>query len=329
MTPGIEKGVAIAVNQSSILNRADTFEKMSKIGPKVCITTANSPGFIGFHALLQVGAHPLGGRFGAAQIVAAESLEKVMESPTNLNLNPLRMWQYTVWDDIDSHEKMHHDNFARIFELCTNCTGFVVEGPDEPVFTVVDADLPPLLGMTDVPSALGAAFAAQQPVPKVRLAHQRMVVIGEHKVIAAKEQQFLEGAIATMKVLKEHAPGMIGWMIMKKQGESGIGPMQFAPPYFWEGLETLGAHPPSKPVTNYGEWGKDYHGVATPHTGDPEYYVHMEWESPSTLSFGLALTAVNPKIRKIHDEGVLVTLAKMPPYYRVFVPMMEDMVFFH
>jgi len=156
-----------------------------------------------------------------------------------------------------------------------------------------------------------------------------MVVIGEHKVIEKQEKHFLEGAIETLKVLKEHAPGMIGWMIMKRQGESGIGPMQFSPPHFWEAIETLGANPPSKALTNYGVWGKDYHDVATPHTGDPEYFVHMEWESPTALTFGLALTAVNPKIRKIHDEGVLVTLAKMPPHYRVFVPFMEDMVFFH
>jgi sulfur oxygenase/reductase len=323
------KGVAIAVNQAKVINEAETFEKMSVIGPKVCMTTANHPGFLGFHALLQVGAHPLGGRYGGARIVNAESLEKVMESPTNINLNPLNLWQYTMWNDMDDHEQMHHENFSRIFELCGSCLSFVLEGPDEPMFTVVDADMPPLIGMTDVPNVLGAAFAAQQEVPKVRLDHRRVVAIGEHKVRADREEQFLEGALATLKLLKDNAPGMIGWMVMKKHGESGIGPMQFTPPYLWEGIQTLGANPPSKPITNYGEWGKDYRSFATPHTGDPEYFVHMEWETPTALSFGLALTAVNPKVRKIHDEGVLTTLAKLPPYYRVMLPLMEDMVFFH
>lgn len=60
-----------------------------------------------------------------------------------------------------------------------------------------------------------------------------------------------------------------------------------------------------------------------------EYLVHTEWESPETLTFGLAATAVNSKLRKIHDDGVLSHLWRVPPCYRVFVPIMEDLVFFH
>jgi hypothetical protein len=63
--------------------------------------------------------------------------------------------------------------------------------------------------------------------------------------------------------------------------------------------------------------------------GPKEYLVHMEWESPDTLTFGLVLTGVNPELRKVHDAGVLAHLARLPPYYRVFAPAMEDMVFFH
>ena len=329
MLKGMKKGVAVAINQSAIVNRPESFANMRKVGPKVCITTANSPDFIGFHALLQVGAHSLGGRFGAAEIINAESIEKVMESPTNLNLNPLHMWQYTVWKTPDAHEKMHYDNFERIFELCGHCLDMVVEGPDEPVLEVVEADMPALIGLTDVPAVLGGAFAAQQPVPKIRLPHQRMIVVADHSVIQGREEQCLAGILETLNLLKEQAPGMIGWMVMKKLGVSGIGALQFAPRELWEAVETLGANPPSRPMTNFGLWGEDYHDVAVPHQGYTEYLVHMEWESPQALSFGVALAAVNPRIRKIHDEGVLAHLAKVPPYYRVFVPMMEDMVFFH
>jgi sulfur oxygenase/reductase len=329
MIQGIKKGAALAINKSAVVNDPSTFEKMSKIGPKVCLTTANEPGFLGFHAFLQTGTHPLGGRYGAAQVVTADSLEAVMESPTNLRLNPLNLWQYTVWEDAESHERMHYEQFDRIFELCGGCLDMVVDGPCEPVYSIVEADMPRLVGLTDVPQVMGAAFAQQKPVPKVRLAMKRLVALGEHYVLEGKEQDFLEGTIRTLEMLKESAPGMIGWMILEKQGEAALSTFQLAPPAFWESLQTLGANPPKSRQTNYGEFGKDYTEPPIPIGGPKEYLVHMEWESPDTLTFGLALTGVNPELRKVHDAGVLAHLARLPPYYRVFAPAMEDMVFFH
>ena len=329
MIQGIRKGAALAINKSAVINDPSSFEKMSKIGPKVCLTTANEPGFLGFHAFLQTGTHPLAGRYGAAQVVTADSLEAVMESPTNLRLNPLNLWQYTIWEDAEAHERMHYEQFDRIFELCGGCLDMVVDGPSEPVYTIVEADMPRLVGLTDVPQVMGAAFAQQKPVPKVRLAMKRLVALGEHFVLEGKEEAFLEGAIRTLEMLKESAPGMIGWMILEKQGESALSTFQLSPPAFWESMQTLGANPPKSRRTNYGEFGKDYTGPPIPSSGPKEYLVHMEWESPDTLTFGLALTGVNPVLRKIHDEGVLAHLARLPPYYRVFAPMMEDMVFFH
>ncbi len=329
MIQGIKKGAALAINKSAVVNDPSSFEKMSKIGPKVCLTTANEPGFLGFHAFLQTGTHPLAGRYGAAQVVTADSLEAVMESPTNLRLNPLNLWQYTVWDNAEAHERMHYEQFDRIFELCGGCLDMVVDGPSEPVYTIVEADMPRLVGLTDVPQLMGAAFAQQKPVPKVRLAMKRLVALGEHFVLEGKEEAFLEGTLRTLEKLKESAPGMIGWMILEKQGESALSTFQLSPPAFWESMQTLGANPPKSRQTNYGEFGKDYTGPPIPSSGPKEYLVHMEWESPDTLTFGLALTGVNPALRKIHDEGVLAHLARLPPYYRVFAPMMEDMVFFH
>ncbi len=329
MIQGIRKGAALAINKSAVINDPSSFEKMSKIGPKVCLTTANEPGFLGFHAFLQTGTHPLAGRYGAAQVVTADSLEAVMESPTNLRLNPLNLWQYTIWEDAEAHERMHYEQFDRIFELCGGCLDMVVDGPSEPVYTIVEADMPRLVGLTDVPQVMGAAFAQQKPVPKVRLAMKRLVALGEHFVLEGKEEAFLEGAIRTLEMLKESAPGMIGWMILEKQGESALSTFQLSPPAFWESMQTLGANPPKSRRTNYGEFGKDYTGPPIPSSGPKEYLVHMEWESPDALTFGLALTGVNPELRKIHDDGVLAHLARLPPYYRIFAPAMEDMVFFH
>lgn len=329
MPRGMKNGVAIAINQTSIVNRPESFQQMQKVGPRVCITTANSPDFLGFYALLEVGSHPVGGRFGGARVVAAESLQAIMENPGNIQINPMKLWQYTVWNSPDAHEKMHADNFERIFELCSECLEMVVEGPQEPVFEVVASDMPSVSAMVDVPAQMGAAFAQQEPVPKARLQLQRLIAIGEHKLKKGTEAEFEKGAVATMNALKRDAPGMIGWMIMKKLGDAALGPMQFAPKELWQSLETLGAHAPDEARTVVGKYGEDYNGVAIPHEGYPEYYVHMEWQDDTSLMFGLSLPAVNPEIRKLHDEGVMEHLVSSPPYYRVFAPMMEDMVAFH
>jgi Sulphur oxygenase reductase. len=327
---GLEKGRTVAINQAAIANAASSFELMQKIGPKMCMITANDPGFIGFHAMIQIGAHSLGGRFGAAQLIAADSLEKVMESPTNLRLNPLNLWQYTMWDSPEAHERMHVENFDVIFEHCHTCLDMVMDGPWEPVYEVVAADMPDMVGMTGVPRALGGAFAQQKPVPPVRLPMKRLVAIGEHQVMGGHEEAFVKGAVATLEAMREHAAGMIGWVLLKKQGESAISTLQFRPRDFWAAVQSGGANPPKSRVTNYGEWGKDFKGPAIPASQAPsEYLVHMEWESPETLAFGIAGTAVNPKLRKLHDEGVMQHLWRVPPYYRVFAPLMEDMVFFH
>jgi sulfur oxygenase/reductase len=329
MVRGIKKGAALAINQAAIVNAPSSFEKMARVGPKVCLTTANEPGFLGFHAFLQTGVHPLGGRFGAAELVAADSMEAVMESPLNLKLNPLNLWQYTVWEDAEAHERMHYEQFDRIFELCAGCLDMVVDGPWEPVYRILEEDMPPLVGMTDVPRVMGDAMAQQQRAPKVRLAMRRLVALGEHSVLDGKEDAFVEGAVRTLGMLKESAPGMIGWMILEKLGESALSTFQLSPPAFWESLQTLGANPPKSRRTNFGEFGKGYTGPPIPTSGPKQYLVHMEWESPDTLLFGLSLTGVNPELRKVHDEGVMANLARLPPYYRIFAPAMEDMIFFH
>jgi len=329
MLPGMKKGLTIAINQAAIRNHPDTFPKLFSIAPKVCITTANEPEFLGFHAFIQTGAHSMGGRFGAAQPICAESVEAIQQSPTNIQLNPLNLWQYTVWETPEAHERMDYENNDRIFEFCAGCLTEVVDGPWEPVYKVAEVDMPPLVGMSDVPAVMGQAMANQEPIPKVRLAFKRFTVLAEHRVREGHEEAFMEGLVETLNMMKASAPGMLGWMILEKIGESALSTLQLTPQYYWEAMETLGANPPSGRVTNYGEFGRDYTLPPIPTSGPREYIVHTEWESPETLQFGIALPAVNPKMRKVHDEGVMQHLAQVPPYYRVFAPVMEDMVFFH
>lgn len=296
----------IAINQAKIANRPESFETMMKVGPKVCITTASHPGFLGFEQLLQTGIHPMAGRFGGGAMDMRDTL------------NPMGMYQYTVWKDVHAHEEMHHDNFDTIYELCGSCLDMVVEGPWEPYYEVVGSDLPNLVSMTDVPSALGRSFAAQQPVPKVALASQRSVVVGDHWVMHGHEPDFEAGARATLEWMKQNVPGMVGWMILKQIGVSAIGSFQLDP----EGMlkATLGANPPAY-NTNYGDQVHDTPPI--PPQTPLQYLVHMEWESPEHAHMGLGHAMVDYELRQIHNEGVLRHLDR-GPYYMVFAPMMEQ-----
>lgn len=296
----------IAINQSKIVNSPESFETMMKVGPKVCVTTASHPGFLGFEQLIQTGIHPMAGRFGGGAMDMRESL------------NPMGMYQYTVWKDVHSHEEMHHDNFDEIYELCGHCLDMVVEGPWEPFYEVVRSDLPQLASMTDVPAVLGGAFAKQEPVPKVALPAQRSVVVGDHWVMHGHESQFEEGAVRTLEWMKDNVPGMTGWMLMKQFGVSAIGSFQLDP----EGMlkATLGANPPPYD-SNYGD--KVHDTPPIPAQTPAQYLVHMEWESPDHAHMGLGHAMVDYELRQIHNDGVLRHLDR-GPYYMVFAPMMEQ-----
>ena len=296
----------IAINISKVSNTPESYQLMQKVGPKVCITTAKHPGFLGFEQLLQTGIHPMGGRYGGGALDMRETL------------NPIGMYQYTVWKDVKSHEEMHYEQFDTIYELCGGCLDMVVEGPWEPMYEIVASDLPPVIAMTDIPHTLGASFAQQQPVPKIALASQRSVVLGDHWVMQGHEQAFEEGVIETLQWLKKHAPGMIGWMVLKQIGVSAIGSFQMDP----EGMTkaTLGGNPPPY-NTNYGDKPMDKPPI--PPQTPAQYFIHMDWETPEHAHQGLGKALVNHELLQIHNNGVLAHLDK-GPYYMLFAPMMEE-----
>lgn len=296
----------IAINMSKVSNTQSSFDTMMKVGPKVCITTASHPGFLGFEQLIQTGIHPMAGRYGGGAVDMRETL------------NPIGMYQYTVWKDVLSHEEMHHDNFNEIYELCGSCLDMVIEGPWEPYFEIVKSDLPQIMGMTDIPQAMGSAFAKQEPVPKVALSSQRSVVVGDHWIMHGHENDFESGAAETMEWMKANVPGMIGWAIFKQFGVSAIGSFQLDPKGMLKA--TNGANPPEY-ATNYGS--KIHDKPPIPPQTPTQYLVHMEWESPEHAHMGLGHALVDYELRKIHNEGVLRHLDR-GPYYSFFAPMMEQ-----
>ncbi len=296
----------IAINVAKIANRPESYETMMKVGPKVCITTATNPGFMGFEQLIQTGIHPMAGRYGGGAVDMRETL------------NPIGMYQYTVWKDVHSHEQMHHDNFDTIFELCHHCLDMVIEGPWEPYYEIIKSNLPFLHAMTDVPEVIGDAFQHKIRIPKIALTGQRTIVLGDHWVMAGHEQAFENGAIETLSWMRANIPGMIGWMLLKQFGVSAIGSFQLDP----EGnlKATLGANPPAY-NTNYGNAVHDKPPI--PPQTPTQYYVHIEWENSDFAHVGLGYTMVDYELRQIHNNGVLAHLDR-GPYYVFLAPMMEQ-----
>lgn len=296
----------IAINMSRIINRPESHETMHKVGPKVCIATAAHPGFMGFEQLVQIGIHPMAGRYGGGALDMSTCL------------NPMGMFQYTVWKDVFSHEEMHYQQFKLIYELCHHCLNMVVEGPWEPLYEIVASDLPPTIALTDIPHEIGADMGRQKPIPKVALMSNRIVVLGDHWVMHGHEEAFEKGAVETLRWLKEEASGCIGWMLLKQMGVSAIGSFQFDP----EGMiqPTLGANPP-RYATNYGDTPQDVPPI--PAQTPSQYFVHLEWENPEYAHQGLGKVLVNYQLRQIHNHGVLAHVDR-GPYYMLFNSMMEE-----
>ncbi|MDO9529105.1 MAG: sulfur oxygenase reductase family protein [Syntrophales bacterium] len=292
--------IYVALNMSKVANNEESFELMHRVGPRVCITTATHPGFVGFMANFQTGILPLAGRYGGGKI----HMEK--------ELNPVRNYQYTMWKDWQDHDEFHEQQFDRIFELCGSCLGMVIEGPWEPVYRIVKAKMPSIRSMGQI-SDLGQDMLQQKDF--IRFATpQRCVAIAEHTIAPGKETAFEEGAIETMEALSD-STGFLGYMILKQIGVCALGSFMLDPISMGESLQTLGANPPKNPKPLF----KTLEAVPSP----PEYLIHSEWDAAEMAQLGFAKVLVNHKIRKIHDDGVMAHLIR-GPYIMFFQPMMEE-----
>lgn len=292
--------IYVALSMSKIVNSQASLDLMNKVGPRVCIVTATHPGFVGFMANIQTGILPFAGRYGGGSIH--------MET----TLNPLRNYQYTMWKRWQDHDEFHEDQYDRFFELCVTCLEMVVEGPWEPVYTVVKAEMPYVRSMGQIADLAHDFVELGKPA---RFATpQRCVAIAEHTVAPGREKEFEEGAIATMEALSE-STGFLGYMILKQVGVGALGSFMLDPVSAAEALQTLGANPPKDPKPLFNTMD----AVPSP----PEYLIHSEWDAPEMAQLGFAKVLVNHEIRKIHDDGVMAHLIR-GPFTMFFQPMMEE-----
>ncbi len=292
--------IYFALNMSKVTNNPESFNLMHKVGPRVCITTAAHPGFVGFMANYQIGILPLAGRFGGGKV----HMEK--------ELNPIRNYQYTMWRKWQDHDDFHLRYFTRVFELCSHCLSMVVEGPWEPIYRLIKAKMPPVRSMGQI-TDLGKDM--QQKKGWVRFATpNRTVAIGEHTVKPGHEKKFEKGLIDTLEAISD-STGFLGYMVLKQIGVCAIGSFMLDPDSMAQSLQTLGANPPKNPKALFKTTD------AMPHPA--EYIIHTEWDAPELAQLGFAKVLVNNKIRKIHDEGVMAHVMR-GPYIMFFNPMMEE-----
>ncbi|HNS56305.1 MAG TPA: sulfur oxygenase reductase family protein [Smithellaceae bacterium] len=296
----LKSSIYVAINMSKVVNSPESFAQMHQVGPRVCITTASHPGFVGFQANYQTGVLPLAGRYGGSAVDMSQTL------------NPLRNYQYTMWKNWQDHDEFHEQQFERVFELCGHCLSMVVEGPWEPVYSVVHSKMSPLRSMGMV-TDLAADIMNKKDFIRFETP-MRCVAVAEHTVKPGTEEQFEKGAIDTMEALA-NSTGFLGYMILKQIGVCAIGSFMLDPKSMGESLMTLGANPPKNPKPLF----KTMDACPSP----PEYLIHSEWEAPEMAQLGFAKVLVNHNIRKIHDEGVMSHLIR-GPYIMFFQPMMEE-----
>lgn len=289
----------IAINMVEMVNTPEAFERMRAAGPKMCTLTASQPGFLGYQANFQTGVMPMAGRYGGGALDMMESL------------NPLPLWQYTVWDTQHAHTEFHRNNFSRAFEICAHCFPVLVRGPWEPIYRVVASDMPLVRSPGQIAALAGAAGAE---MPMRYAPPGRVVAICEHTVKPGLEAAFEEGARATVEAMAE-TPGYLGSMMMRQIGVSPWGSLQLDPESMIELVETFGAHPPTAPQPLF----EPEQAQLTP----AQYLVHSEWETAELAAAGFARALHDREIRKIHNEGVVENLVA-GPYTRLFAPMMEQ-----
>lgn len=275
----------VSINMTEVLNSERTFELMQTVGPKVCLLTASHSGFLGYQANLQTGIIPFAGRYGGASLHMEHEL------------NPVRLYQYTMWQNPESHLAFHRENFARVFELCVSCLSVVVAGPWEPVYEVVAASMPPI--RSTVPA---------QPTA------QRSVALTKHTVKVNQKEDFEQGIRETMTAIAT-SPGFLGYMLLRQISVNPLGSLMLDPESMMQLLETLGANPPTDPKPLFESQ------LANP--SPPQYLLHTEWETPERAQSGLDRVLVNHEIRRLYNQRVMPHLIR-GPYTMLFNPMMEE-----
>jgi sulfur oxygenase/reductase len=273
----------VAINRVLVKNDPDLMRMMKQASSKMCLTTALTPGFKGFDLMKQLGACPMGMRWGAS---------------TDMGDQLSHIWidQITYWDSWEAHENFHETFEDVVVDTYAKCGDVLLEGPEEPVFRVVHSDLPKLISnnqwLQKSVDGKSAGYAIDTG--------NTVTVMATHRVRPGKEEEFEAGEIATMGMLRE-STGMIGFQILKRIGLSTLGSGHATVESLMENLKDSSG---SKLKRTAEVW----EGYTIP----AEYLVMVEWENLQYAQSNMPHVNVKPDILFVHGPKVLDNCLHMP-----------------
>ena len=273
----------VAINRVLVNNDPDLMSMMKQASSKMCLATALTPGFKGFDLMKQIGACPMGMRWGAS-------------SDMGDRLSHIWIDQFTYWESWEAHENFHETFEDVVVDTCAKCGDVLLEGPEEPIYRVVYSDLPKLISMNQWLRRSAAGESDGYAVDS----GQTVTVIALHKVRPGQEEEFEAGETATMGKLKE-STGMVGCQILKRIGLSTLGSGHATVESMLEKLKNSSG---SKLQRTADVW----EGYTVP----AEYLVMVEWESLHDAQGGMPHVNVKPELLFIHGPKVLNNCLHMP-----------------
>lgn len=273
----------VAINRVLVKNDPNLMGMMKQASSKMCLATALTPGFRGFDLMKQLGACPMGIRWGASSDMGEQ-------------LSHIWIDQFTYWDSWEAHENFHETFEDVVVDTCAKCGEVLLEGPEEPVLRVVHSDLPKLISMNQWLKKSAENNAEGYAVDTGRT----VTVMATHRIRPGKEEEFEAGEIETMKMLSE-STGMIGFQILKRIGLSTLGSGHATVESLLENLKDSSG---SKLKRTAEVW----EGYTVP----AEYLVMVEWETLQDAQGNMPHVNVKPEILSVHGPKVLNNCLHMP-----------------
>ena len=273
----------VAINRVLVNNDPNLMSMMKQASSKMCLATALTPGFKGFDLMKQIGACPMGMRWGAS-------------SDMGDRLSHIWIDQFTYWESWEAHENFHETFEDVVVDTCAKCGDVLLEGPEEPIYRVVYSDLPKLISMNQWLRRSAEGESDGYAVDS----RKTVTVMALHKVRPGQEEEFEAGETATMEKLKE-STGMVGCQILKRIGLSTLGSGHATVESL---LEKLKNSTGCKLQRTADVW----EGYTVP----AEYLVMVEWESLHDAQGGMPHVNVKPELLFIHGPKVLNNCLHMP-----------------
>lgn len=273
----------VAINRVLVKNDPNLMSMMKQASSKMCLATALTPGFRGFDLMRQMGACPMGMRWAAN---------------TDMGQALSHIWidQFTYWDSWQAHEAFHETFEDVVVDACARCGEVLLEGPEEPIYRVVHSSLPKLISQNQWLQKHLQGTAAGYAIDSGKT----VTVMATHRIKPGKEAEFETAEIQTMEKLKE-STGMVGYMILKRIGQSTLGSGHATVASMLEDMKDSSG---SKLKRTAEVW----EGYTLP----AEYLVMVEWESLCDAQGGMPHVNVKPELLFIHGPKVLDNCLAMP-----------------